>query len=179
MGYNLLRNFHLQLPSWPCLGQLEGHYAAMDTLRQDIGVRMSANRDLGIDRTRPSNANHLVCPCAPRSAPLKTSKFIALAEDEITKGWCRHATEDEHGNVDMVGAYQRVWAHHYHRCSGWQLYKALTLTAAMIAKLGLGQLCDLFPERVIDIFNDHRAKNKDEVLAVMGKTRLHCVEAGD
>lgn len=108
---------------------------------------------------------------------MKTSEFVELAEAEITKGWCRHATEDEHGNVCMVGAYQRVWAHH--RCSGWQLYKAITLTAAMIAELGLGELSDLLPERVIDTFNDHRAKDKYEVLAVMGKTRLRCQEAGD
>jgi hypothetical protein len=32
---------------------------------------------------------------------------------------------------------------------------------------------------VIDTFNDHWAKDKDEVLAVMGKTRLRCQEAGD
>jgi hypothetical protein len=109
---------------------------------------------------------------------MKTSEFIALAEAEITKGWCRNATEDGHGNVCMVGAYQRVWAHH--RYSGRQLYKALTLTAAMLAELGLGQRSDLpGPETVIDTFNDHRAKDKDEVLAVMGKTRLHCEEAGD
>jgi hypothetical protein len=108
---------------------------------------------------------------------MKTSEFIELAEAEITKGWCRHAAEDERGNVCMVGAYQRVWAHH--RSSGRQLYQAISLTAAMIAKLGLGQLSDVLPERVIDTFNDHRAKDKDEVLAVMGKTRLHCQETGD
>ncbi len=56
---------------------------------------------------------------------------------------------------------------------------ALTLTVIMIAELGLGQLSDLLPERVIGTFNDHRAKDKDEVLAVMGKTRLHCQRAGD
>jgi hypothetical protein len=108
---------------------------------------------------------------------MKTSEFVELAEAEITKGWCRHATEDEYGNVCMVGAYLRVWAHH--RCPGRQLYEALTRTAAMIAKLGLGQLSDLLPERVIETFNDRRAKDKDEVLAVMGKTPLHCEEAGD
>lgn len=112
---------------------------------------------------------------------MKTSEFIALAEVEITKGWCRHATEDEHRNVCMFGAYQRVWAHH--SCTGGLLYHALTLTAATIAELGLGQLSDLLrpasPETVIATFNDHRAKDKDEVLAVMGKTRLHCQEAGD
>jgi hypothetical protein len=108
---------------------------------------------------------------------MKTSEFVALAEAEITNGWCRHATEDEHGNVCMVGAYQRVWAHH--RYSGGQLYRALTLTAVMIAELGLGQLSDLLPERVIGTFNDHRAKDKGEVLAVMGKTRLQCQRVGD
>ena len=108
---------------------------------------------------------------------MKTSEFVELAEAEITKGWCRHATEDEYGNVCMVGAYQRVWARH--RCPGRQLYEALTCTAAMIAKLGLGQLSDLLPEGVVETFNDRRAKDKDEVLAVMGKTRLHCEEAGD
>ena len=110
--------------------------------------------------------------------PMKTSEFIALAEAEITKGWCRHAAEDEHGNVCMVGAYQRVSAHH--RCPGRQLHKTLTLTAAVIAKLGLGSFADLRgPEMVVAAFNDHLAKDKDEVLAVMGKTRLHCEEAGD
>jgi hypothetical protein len=108
---------------------------------------------------------------------MKTSAFIALAEAEITKGWCRHATEDGHGNVCMVGAYQRVCAHGQY--SGRQLYEALTLTAAMIAELGLGQLSDLRgPEMVVTAFNDHLAKDKDEVLAVMGKTRLHCEDAG-
>jgi hypothetical protein len=112
------------------------------------------------------------------SDPTKTSEFIAFAEAEITKGWCRHTAEDEHGNVCMVGAYQRVSAHH--RCPGWLLYKALTLTAAMIAKLGLGDFSDLRgPEMVIAAFNDHLAKDKDEVLAVMGKTRLHYEEAGN
>lgn len=108
---------------------------------------------------------------------MKTSEFVELAEAEIAKGWCRHAAEDEHGNVCMVGAYQRVWARH--RCPGWQLYKALTLTAAMIAELGLGRLTDSLPERVIETFNDHQAQDKDEVLAVMGKTRLHCEAAGN
>lgn len=115
------------------------------------------------------------------SGLVKTSEFIELAEAEITKGWCRHVTEDEHRNVCMFGAYQRVWAHH--SCCGRLLYQALTLTAAMIAELGLAQLSDLLgptpPETVIATFNDHRAKDKDEVLAVMGKTRLHCQEAGD
>jgi hypothetical protein len=112
------------------------------------------------------------------SRPIKTSEFIAFAEAEITKGWCRHVTEDERGNVCMVGAYQRVWAHH--RDWGRQLYKALTLTATMIAELRLGQFSDLRgPEMVVAAFNDHLAKDKDEVLAVMGKTRLHCEEAGD
>jgi hypothetical protein len=109
---------------------------------------------------------------------MKTSEFIALAEAEITKGWCRHVAEDKRGNVCMVGAYQRVWAHH--RYSGRQLYKALTLTAAMIAELGPGWLPDLRgPEMVVAAFNDQLAKDKDEVLAVMGKTRLHYEEAGD
>ena len=109
---------------------------------------------------------------------MNTSEFIALAEAEITKGWCRYEAEDEHGNVCMVGAYQRVWEHH--QCPGSQRHKALTLTAAMIAKLRLGDLSDLRgPEMVIAAFNDHLAKDKDEVLAVMGKTRLHCEEAGD
>jgi hypothetical protein len=109
---------------------------------------------------------------------MKTSEFIALAEAEITKGWCRHEAEDEHGNVCMVGAYQRVCAHH--RKSRRHLYEAaLTLTATMIAELRLGQLSDLRgPAAVIEAFNDHLAKDKDEVLAVMGKTRLHCEEAG-
>src|SRR5262249_10764727 len=112
------------------------------------------------------------------SVPMRTSEFIALAEAEITKGWGRHATEDEHGNVCMLGAYRRVLAHH--RYSGRQLYKALSLTAAMIAELRLGQFSDLRgPEMVVAAFNDHLAKDKDEVLAVMGKTRLHYEEAGD
>jgi hypothetical protein len=112
---------------------------------------------------------------------VKTSQFIALAEAEITNGWCRHAAEDQHRNVCMFGAYQRVWAHH--SCSGGLLYHALTLTAAMIAELGLGQPSDSLvaapPETVIATFNDYRAKDKDEVLAVMGKARLHCEEVGD
>jgi hypothetical protein len=112
---------------------------------------------------------------------MKTSEFIVLAEEEIKRGWCRHVTEDKHGNVCMFGAYQRVCAHHSR--SGGPLYRALTRTAAMIAQLGLVQLSDLpgptLPETVIAIFNDHRAKDKDEVLAVMGKARLHCEEAGD
>jgi hypothetical protein len=112
---------------------------------------------------------------------MKTSEFITLAEAEISKGWCRNATEDEQGNVCMFGAYQRVWARN--RCPERLLHHAFTLTAAMIAKLGLGQLFDSLgpapPETVIATFNDYRAKDKDEVLAVMGKTRLHCQEAGD
>ncbi len=32
---------------------------------------------------------------------------------------------------------------------------------------------------MIETFNDRRAKDKDEVLALMGKTRLHCAEVGD
>jgi hypothetical protein len=112
------------------------------------------------------------------SGPIKTSEFIALAEAEITKGWCRHAIRDGHGNVCMLGAYRRVWAHHH--CPGRQVYQALTLTAAMIVELRPGQFCDLRgPEMVVAAFNDHLAKDKDEVLAVMGKTRLHCEEAGD
>jgi hypothetical protein len=50
----------------------------------------------------------------------------------------------------------------------------------MIVELRPGQFCDLRgPEMVVAAFNDHLAKDKDEVLAVMGKTRLHCEEAGD
>jgi hypothetical protein len=109
---------------------------------------------------------------------MNTSEFIALAEAEITKGWRRHVAEDERGNVCIVGAYQRVWAHH--RYSVRQLYQALTLTAATIAELEPGWLSDLQdPQTVIAAFNDHLAKDKDDVLAVMGKTRLHCEEAGD
>jgi hypothetical protein len=109
---------------------------------------------------------------------MNTSEFIALAEAEITKGWRRHFAEDEHGDVCIVGAYQRVWAHH--RYSVRQLYQALTLTAATIAELGPGWLSDLQdPQTMIAAFNDHLAKDKDDVLAMMGKTRLHCEEAGD
>ena len=89
----------------------------------------------------------------------------------------KRSTPEESRDGPINYSYLRVWAHH--RCRGRQLYEALTRTAAMIAKLGLGQLSDLLPERVIETFNDRRAKDKDEVLAVMGKTPLHCEEAGD
>ena len=109
---------------------------------------------------------------------MKASEFLAMAHDEIDKGWTQGKVQDQAGNVCAVGAMRRV----AEQQMGQGLDGFIDVCSAGSAAAGslAGVAMELTDNRFVGIpgFNDTR-EDKQEVLNWFFKALAQLEERGE